>query len=57
MAYNGSLPYVMPRSYGYGDATAMYIRKVKIPSHMSAKHQYRQESEYGSTMLIYIPIK
>ena len=57
MAYNGSLSYVMPRSYGYGDATAMYIRKMKIPSHMSVKHQYRQESEYRSTMVIYILIK
>jgi len=25
--------------------------------HIYAKHQYRQESEYGSIVVIYIPIK
>jgi len=29
-----------------------YIRRVKIPSHIYAKW-YRQESQYGSTMVIY----
>ena len=36
---------VAPRSYGYGDVTATYIRKSEIPSHIYAKHQYNQESE------------
>ena len=34
---------LMPRSYGYGDATVMYIRCAKIPSYMYAKHQYMQK--------------
>ena len=45
-----------PCPTGYGDATATYIRRAKIPLHTYTKHQHRQESEYGSTMLIYIPI-
>jgi len=36
---------VTPRSYGYGDATATYIRRSEIPSRIYAKLQYRQESE------------
>jgi len=32
-----------------------YIHRKEIPSHTYAKHQYRQELEYGSTMVIYIP--
>ena len=44
-----------PRSHGYGDVTATYIRRSKIPSYIYTKHQYRQESEYGSTVVIYIP--
>ena len=44
-----------PRSGGYGDVTATYIRRSKIPSRIYAKHQYRQESEYGSTVVIHIP--
>jgi len=36
---------VAPRSGGYGDATAMYIRRSEIPSRIYAKLQYRQESE------------
>ena len=47
--------YVTPRSRGYGDVTATYIRRSEIPSHIYAKHQYRQESECGSTVVIYIP--
>ena len=35
-----------------GDVTATYIRKSEIPSCIYAKHQYRQESEYGSTWCI-----
>ena len=35
----------------------MYIHKVKIPSHVYAKHQYMQESEYRSIVIIYIPVK
>ena len=46
-----------PRSRGYRDATAMFIRRSEIPSRIYAKHQYRQESECGSTMVIYIPIE
>ena len=47
---------VMSRSHGYGDVTATYIRRAEIPSHIYAKHQYRHESEYGSTVVIYIPV-
>ena len=43
---------VTPRSGVYGDVTATYIRRVEIPSRIYAKHQYRQESEYGSTWCI-----
>jgi len=32
----------------------MYIRRSEISSRIYAKHQYRKESEYGSTMVIYI---
>ena len=37
------------------DVTAMYIRMVKIPSHMYVKHQFRKKSEYESTQCLYIP--
>ena len=40
------------RSGGYGDVTATYIRRSEIPSRIYAKHQYRQESEYGSKWCI-----
>ena len=43
---------VTPRSGGYGDVTATYIRRSEIPSRIHAKHQYRQESEYGSKWCI-----
>ena len=43
---------VTPRPTRYGDTMAKYTRRVKIPSHMYAKHQYRQELEYGSTVVI-----
>ena len=43
---------VTPRSGGYGDVTATYIRRSEIPSRIYAKHQYRQESEYGSKWCI-----
>ena len=43
---------VTPRSCGYGDVTATYIRRSEIPSRIYAKHQYRQESEYGSKWCI-----
>jgi len=46
---------VTPRSSGYGDITATYIRMSEIPSRIYAKHQYMHESEYGSTAVIYIP--
>ena len=46
---------VMPRSRMYGDVIATYIRRAKIHSHIYAKHQYEQESKYGSTVVIYIP--
>jgi len=45
----------MPQPRGYGDITATYIRKSKIPSHIYAKHQYRQESEYEVHGALYIP--
>jgi len=34
-----------------------YIRRAKIPLHMYAKHQYKKESEYESTVVIYILTK
>ena len=43
---------VTPRSRGYGDVTAMYIRRSKIPSRIYAKHQYRQVSKYRSKWCI-----
>ena len=43
---------VTPRSHGYGDVTATYIRRSELPSRIYAKHQYRQESEYGSKWCI-----
>ena len=43
---------VTPRSGEYGDVTATYIRRSEIPSRIYAKHQYRKESEYGSTWCI-----
>ena len=33
---------VTPRSGGYGDATATYIRRSEIPSRIYAKHQYNK---------------
>ena len=44
-----------PRSGKYGNVTATYIRGSEIPSCIYAKHQYREESECGSTVVIYIP--
>ena len=49
--------YVTPRSRGYRDITATFIRRLEIPSHMYVKHQCMQESECGSTVVIYIPTK
>ena len=46
---------VTPRSDGYWDVTVMYIRRSEIPSRIYAKYQYRQESEYKSIVVIYIP--
>ena len=37
---------ITPRSHGYGNVTATYIRRSEIPSRIYAKHQYKQESEY-----------
>ena len=45
---------VTPRSRGYGDVTAMYIHRSEKPSRIYAKHQYRQESECGSIVVINI---
>ena len=53
--YRGCLVGVTPRTRGYGDVTATYIRRTEIPSHIYAKHQYRQESECESIVVIYIP--
>ena len=44
---------VRPRSRRYRDFTATYIRREEIPSHIYTKNQYIQESEYGSTVVIY----
>jgi len=46
---------VKPRSRGYGDVTATYIRRSEIPLRIYTKHQYRQESECESIVVIYIP--
>jgi len=46
---------VTPRSCGYGNVTVTYIRRSEIPLRICAKHQYRQESECRSTVVIYIP--
>ena len=46
---------VTPQSRGYGDVTVTYIRRSEIPSCIYAKHQCKKESEYGSTVVIYIP--
>ena len=43
---------VTPRSSGYGNVTATYIRRSEITSRIYAKHQYRQESECGSKWCI-----
>ena len=48
---------VTPQSRGYGDVTATYIRRSETPSRIYAKHQNMQESEYRSTVVIYIPIE
>jgi len=45
---------VTPRSCGYKNVTATYISRAEMSSHIYAKHQYRQESECGSTVVIYI---
>ena len=47
---------VTPQSRGYGDVTVTYIRRTEMPSHIYAKHQYMQESEYESMVVIYILI-
>ena len=44
--------FVTPQSHEYGDVTATYIRESKVPPRIYAKHQYRQESEYGSKWCI-----
>ena len=46
---------VTPLSRGYRDVTATYIRRSEIPSCIYAKHQYRQESECGGIVVIYMP--
>jgi len=33
----------------------VYTQRAEIPSHIYAKHQYMQESECESTVVIYIP--
>ena len=43
---------VTPRSHGYKDVTATYIRRSKIPSPIYAKHQYMKESEHESMWCI-----
>ena len=47
-AKNSNTRSVTPQPHGYGHATVTYIRRAKIPSHMYAKHQYMQKSEYES---------
>jgi len=46
---------VTPQSHGYGDVTMTWIHGSKIPSCIYTKHQYMQESEYGSRGALYIP--
>jgi len=55
MTLHCCLDFVTPRYGGYGDVTATYIHMSEIPSRIYAKHQYKQESECGSTIVIYIP--
>jgi len=45
---------VMPRSRRYGDLLRRIYAGRKYP-HIYAKHLYMQESEYESTVVIYIP--
>ena len=47
---------VTPRSRGYGDVTATYKRRSEIPLRIYTKRQYRQESEYGSTVVTHNPV-
>ena len=48
------MTFVTSRSHRYGDVTITYIRRSEIPSCIYAKHWYMQESEYESTVVIYI---
>ena len=50
-----ALKFCNARPGWYGDVTATYIRRSEIPSRIYAKHQYRQESEYRSTVVINNP--
>jgi len=47
-----NLDCVTPRSCGYGDVFVTYIRRKEIPSHIYAKDQYREESQYESIWCI-----
>ena len=40
---------VTPRSGGHENVTATYMHRIEISSRIYVKHQYRPESEYGST--------
>ena len=53
MAFEPTTHTVKPRSRGYGDVTVKY-RRADIPSHTYTKHQYMQELEYESIVVIYI---
>ena len=44
--------FVTPKSRGYENVTVMHIHRTKILSHIYAKHQYKQESEYESMWCI-----
>ena len=45
---------VAPRSHGYGDTTATYIRRAMVPSRMYVSIDTIQESECGKYVVIYI---
>ena len=46
---------VTPRSHGYGDVTATYIRRSEVPSCIYAKHQYNKNQSTTNVASIHMP--
>ena len=46
---------VTPRSHGYGDVTATYIRRSEVPSRIYAKHQYNENQSTTNVASIHMP--